>query len=262
MVDQELVTRVEGAMARHTELQVDAFVGCYPTAGASSRSIDGGVLAALGVGRYVNRGVGIGLGGMPGDELINEVEQFYTARGLPSSLEVSPWVPPAAIDELRARGYVVSWFRNVYAHDLLELPLVTRVQIEQVDDALEPAWTAILGGTAGADTVARAVSDEFCRAVRRVPGATDHVAFVDDRPAASGSVTFVDDLAIFGGAATLADARSQGLQQALLGHRLWQASTQGCRLALATAVPQGSSARNLLRAGFQLLYTQAVMTRP
>ena len=48
----------------------------------------------------------------------------------------------------------------------------------------------------------------------------------------------------------------------LLIDRLHRASRMGCRMAAVTAVPDGVSARNLLRVGFQLLYTQAVMTRP
>jgi GNAT superfamily N-acetyltransferase len=97
--------------------------------------------------------------------------------------------------------------------------------------------------------------------MRRVPDALDLVALVDGRPAATGSVTAIGDVAWLGGAATLEPARGRGLQTALLAERLHRARELGCTLAAVTALPAITSSRNILRAGFQLLYTQTVMTQ-
>jgi hypothetical protein len=262
LVDRELVVRVERAMARHTALEVDAFAEQHPQSGAHWRELGGGVLAALGEGRYVNRGVGVGLEPWPPQHLLDELEAFFRADGLPPSLEVSPWAMGGLADELRIRGYVVQWFRNVYAHDLLDLPPPRTTTIAEVDERLETQWSAVLGGASPVDSAARTTSDEFCAAVHHVPGAVDLVAIVDDQAAAAGSVTFVDGLALFGGAATLEAHRRSGLQRDLLAHRLHLSVARGAGMAVVTAMADGASARNLLRVGFQLLYTQAVMTRP
>jgi GNAT superfamily N-acetyltransferase len=84
---------------------------------------------------------------------------------------------------------------------------------------------------------------------------------LDGRPVGTGSLTPIRTVAWLGGASTLPEARGRGAQHALLVDRLHRAQRMGCTLAAVTAVPDGVSARNLLRVGFQLLYTQAVMTR-
>ena len=95
-----------------------------------------------------------------------------------------------------------------------------------------------------------------------MPGTRDFIAFVDGTSAACGSLTVIDDMGWIGGAATLATQQGKGLQSALVNHRLRLASDLGCNLVAATALPDGQSAQNLIRLGFQLLYTQVVMTRP
>jgi GNAT superfamily N-acetyltransferase len=173
---------------------------------------------------------------------------------------VCPWAPAELVRELRTRGYVVEWFRNVYVHGLRTLPPRPRVDIHEVGEELEPAWTAILGSSFAEGTPERTNSDEFCAAVHRVPGAQDLVAMLDGCPVGTGSLTAIRTVAWLGGASTLPESRGRGAQHALLIDRLHRARRMGCTLAAVTAVPDGVSARNLLRVGFQLLYTQAVMT--
>ncbi len=262
IVDATLVHRVEGSAARLTAMEVESLATVAPHTGATWRAIDGGVAAAMGAGRYVNRAVGAVFGDLRPHTLLDELETFYGDAGLPSSLEVCPWASSELIVALRERGYQVDWFRNVYAHGLRALPPRARLPIEEVGDDLEPAWAAILGSGAEPGSAARAVSDEFCTAMHRVPGAQNLVALLDGAPVGTGSLTPVRTVAWLGGAATLPEARGRGAQHALLVDRLHRARHMGCTLAAVTAVPDGVSARNLLRVGFQLLYTQTVMTRP
>ncbi len=98
-------------------------------------------------------------------------------------------------------------------------------------------------------------------ASHRVAGNVDIVASFDGAPAACGSLHAVDGVAWLGGAASVPEYRGRGGQAVLLAHRLDLAAASGCDLAAATAVPTGASARNLLRAGFQLVYTEVVLTR-
>jgi GNAT superfamily N-acetyltransferase len=261
IVDAALVQRVERSGARHTAMEVDSLATVVPSSGAHRRTIGSGIAAAMGPGRYVNRAVGAVFGHDEPTAFLDQLEAFYRNAGLPPSLEVCPWAPTELVSELRARGYVVEWFRNVYARGLRTLPSRPRFDIKEVGEELEFAWAAILGSAFDEGTPQRTNSDEFCAAVHRVPGAQDLVAMLDGRPVGTGSLTAIGTIAWLGGASTLPEARGRGAQHALLIDRLHRAHRMGCTLAAVTAVPDGVSARNLLRVGFQLLYTQAVMTR-
>ena len=265
LVDLPLVTRVEQSAGRLTAAEVGALAARSPASGAASRPLDGGVLAAMGPGRYVNRGVGVGLGGTPTAVLLDELESFFGQRGLPPMLEVSPWAPTELVAELAARGYTVQWFRDVFAHPLGDLPTPSVLRVHEVHD--DPAadwaadWAAILAADTEAGSAAREIALEFCDAVRHVANSVHLVALVGEQPVATGSLSIVDGVGWLGGAATLAAQRGQGAQHALLVERLHRARSAGCTLAAATALPHGVSARNLQRVGFRLLYSQTVMAR-
>lgn len=87
----------------------------------------------------------------------------------------------------------------------------------------------------------------YTEALRLVPGTTHLVATHDGEAVACASLNVVDGVGWLGGAATIPQLRGHGVHADLLDHRL----------ALAIE----SSARNLHRAGFQLGWTQVVMTR-
>jgi len=125
-----------------------------------------------------------------------------------------------------------------------------------------PEWLAVLRAGFGADTPEEGrPSDEMARAARAVAGATAYLAAVDGTALGCGSLTVDDGVGWLGGAATTPFGRRRGVQGALIRHRLAVAADTGCDLAVATAMPAGDSARNLLRHGFTLVYGQAVMTR-
>ncbi len=256
IVDLRLVQRIEWSAARLGERQTAAVPG------GTCEDFDGGALLAMGANRYVNRAIGVGLGPAGPTDLLDRAEAFYRRHAQPSSLEVSPWVSQDLVDELRARGYSVQWFRNVYGRELHDLPSpVHDFPIELVDTPRMAEWRGILGQSAAPGTPERAISDEFCDAVHEVAGTVDLVAILDDHAVACGSLTVVDGVGWLGGAATLVEHRGRGAQHALLVDRLHRAQRAGCDLAAVTALPGGASARNLTRVGFQLLHTQAVMTR-
>ena len=233
-----------------------------PANDAIARPLDGGALVSFGRGSYVNRAMGVGLGGTAPAELVDAITTFYEARGLAPSLELCPFVDEAMIAAFAAAGYRLDRFRNVYAHDLQSLPPAASVTIQLDGPATAVARQAILSGGAELDTPARRTSDDYCRAAALVDGAHDFVALVDGKPAACGSMNVIGDVGWLGGAATAVAARGRGLQSALLVHRLHLARELGCTIAAATAVPGEQSAANMARLGFTLLYTQAVLTKP
>ena len=82
------------------------------------------------------------------------------------------------------------------------------------------------------------------------------------RPLGCASLTIRDGLATLGGMSTLPEVRGQGIQTALIRHRLRVAAASGCDLATSTAVPGDVSERNLLRQGFRCVFTVETWVRP
>ena len=177
------------------------------------------------------------------------------------SLEIGPWAEAALLPALSAAGYQLERFRNVYARDLTSLPDEPAAVIAQVDARTADDRKSILAGDVPVDSEARRISDEYCDSASKVDGSVDFLALVDGVPAACGSLNPIDGVGWLGGAATRTGHRGKGLQTSLLKHRLHVARVLGCSFAAATALPDGQSARNLERLGFDLLYTQAVLTK-
>ena len=262
-IDIDLVRRIEHSAATFSIMQAVALASTAPESGSVAVPLDGGALVAFGPGRYVNRAIGLGFGGSSPADLMEALDSFYVDRGMSPSLELSPWTDPSIVRPLGANGYRIDWFRTVFVAALpVEPPEpITSYEIEPVTAINVAARKAILCGDAPVGSEARRISDEMCDTGPVLPGAHDLLAMVDGEAAACGSLNPVDGVGWIGGAATLAAHRGRGLQTALISHRLRLAHELGCDLAVATALPNGQSAQNLLRLGFQQVYTQAVLTK-
>jgi GNAT superfamily N-acetyltransferase len=68
-------------------------------------------------------------------------------------------------------------------------------------------------------------------------------------------------LAQMAGAGTLPAYRGRGVQKALVHYRLQEAHAAGCELAVVTTAPGTRSQDNVMRRGFELLYTRAILVR-
>ena len=122
------------------------------------------------------------------------------------------------------------------------------LQVESVpDDMLDAFAVALLAAYEAKDTVARFIEPEHrdphvhrLRGVERGPDG------------GGGGMTVHGAVIVLGGAATLPAARGRGAQALLLRHRLRIARQAGCTHAVATAAQGLASARNLVRAGFEV----------
>ncbi len=222
-----------------------------------------GTLAAFGPGRYVNRAVGVSLDELDDDQL-DELEAYFTDAGVPPSLEVASWAPASLLARLAARGYTISWFRNVYVAALDDRlpPEHPAMTVDEVTDDTLEQWLAVLRvGNELTTPDAVAISDEWARASRDVAGTTDYLAHLDGVAAGCGSIAPESGVGWIGGATTVPAYRRRGVQGALIRRRMTAAYEAGCDLAVVTAVPSGDSARNVARLGFTLAYCQAVLTQ-
>ena len=260
-IDRELIARVEHSAAAFSCQQAEALNRLDPSVGAAAARLDGGALISFGPGRYVNRAMGLGFGGTPADEIVAELDRFYSSRAMAPSLEIGPWADANLLPALRDAGYQLERFRNVYARDLTSLPAEPDADIVRVDALTAGDRKSILAGDVPADSEARRISDEYCDAASDVAGSVDLLALIEGVAAACGSLNPIDGVGWLGGVATRSEQRGKGLQTALLHYRLRLAPHVGCTVAAATALPDGQSARNLERLGFKLLYTQVVLTK-
>lgn len=223
----------------------------------------GGMLVALGAGRYINRAVGFGTADVSADQL-GEAEDYFRDAGVPSMIEVSSWASASLLTVLGDRRYRPSWTRNVYARalDPVAADEIAGLEIRVVDDSLLLSWQKVLadgnGLTKDAD---RAISDEFALARYQVPDSPILLALIDGAVAGCGSIEMIDGVAWVGGAATDPSSRNRGVQAALLRRRVEIAAEHGCDFLAASALPAGVSARNLSRHGFDLAYTQTEFVR-
>lgn len=113
-----------------------------------------------------------------------------------------------------------------------------------------------------------AVTLDWFEALTRREGWSCYVAYLGEKPSAAAASFRSSSGAWFGVDATLDYARRQGLQGALIAMRLDQARQSGSTVAMAETgrptshmIPEATSYRNYLRAGFQIEYYSANFQR-
>jgi ribosomal protein S18 acetylase RimI-like enzyme len=274
-----LAGRIERA---ETTLVADAAEGAARRLGRDRvfvRTLNGGVAVHAGEGSPFNKVAGLGFGGMPAPEALDEVEREFATRRQPVRVEISTLADPAIARGLTRRGYELTGFENVLGLALdarvtgpsLSRPPDPSVLIQKIrpDEAAE--WTgAVTTAFLSPDTFDGPASDEeFPRDVLErayddmaaCPGFERYIARIDGVVAAGASLRIVQAVAQLCGAGTLPQFRRRGIQSALLRQRLIDAAAVGCDVAVVTTQPGSKSQENVQRFGFELLYARAVLTK-
>lgn len=258
IVGPELAARLEGTLADDVGSFVAAVAQLDPGCGAGRERIAGGWAQSTGAGRFGNRvqGAGVGVAASGGD--LDRVEAFYRSRGLPVEVELCPLADGTLLSAMAARRCAAVGFRNVYAHELRSIPPPAG-QVEVVSVRDEPdfeRWSeTLLDGFGYATPGDRARVAWWNRVLFGLPEATLLLALERGVPVGAANILVRGRTASLGGTASRPGWRRRGVQAALLSARLELARAAGCSLAVVTADPGGTSARNCERAGFQLAYT-------
>lgn len=270
IIDATLFERLETSAAALSARIADVMVATRVPGATAAVPWRGGMLVALGAGRYINRAVGFGGAEVSAND-VTAAEEYFRDAGVPSMIEVSSWASASLLTVLGDRRYRPSWTRNVFAATPAEVSLVERsdashvdvdVDVVVVDDDLLGAWQRVLADGNGLIKDAdRAISDEFALARYQAPDAPILLAYVDGKVAGCGSIEVINGVGWVGGAATDPSFRGRGVQAALLQRRIEIAAEHGCDVVASTALPVGASARNLFRHGFGLAYTQTEFVR-
>jgi GNAT superfamily N-acetyltransferase len=263
-IDRDLVDRLESTGAQLNALAADALVAAGAPGASRARPWGAGLLVAFGSGRYVNRLCGLGTAEV--DVTAGEqIEDFFLDHGVRPTIDVTPWASASLRELLRTRCYTPSAFRNVYvrfASPFGDHRSDAPVIIEPVTSVNLEQWLSVIGEATGAlgDSM-RASSDEYCRARFAMPAGHNFLARIDGVPVGCGSVETEGGIAWLGGMATLPAYRGRGVQSALIRHRVDFAASEGVQLVASSAVPDGASARNLLRHDFRLAYSRVEVMR-
>jgi GNAT superfamily N-acetyltransferase len=286
IVDPRLIGRVNRAILHERSTFAEGMAAAVPGCGARWQRIGGGRAVYTGPGGFSNRALGLGIHEALTVKELQDIEAFYkeSRNAGTVQLELSSVAKRDSLQPLAERGYQPIRFRNIYAMGLPrrwtqhpsdagptgppDVPnIMPDIMVVRPDQASEAAWSdALLEGFGYHDPQARGRVAQWNRMLVRCPGVTALMAAPSDERAVAAvggaSVMLRDGVAVLGGAATLPAQRRRGVQQALIEARLRLAEAAECELAVVTADPGGTSARNAERAGFRLVYTHLVFGRP
>jgi len=257
-VETQLIT----AATEAARVRVGAGAFVIPiTCGAACYAEDGSPL---------NKIVGLGFGGVPSGDSLDEIEQAFAARACAAQVELSNLADPAIGAALTHRGYQLVSFENVLGRSLqgLQQPVPpSGVEVRLSDD--RAAWLDIVvEGFAHPDIEGVPSHEDFPREVvekaigdMEQASATPYLAFRGGVVAGGASMRISEGVAQLTGAATAPAHRRHGVQTALLSARLADAVRAGCDIAVVTTQPGSKSQQNVQRRGFHLLYTRAVLVK-
>jgi len=270
---QELAALIEAAEVGLLAGGVAAARERDPGAGYFCSELAGGVAAYCGANSPLDKVAGLGFAGQLDEAVLAAVEERYRERGEPLRCELSNLGDPSIGQLLTRRGYTLMGFENVLGLQLPALPPQAPLGAEVLPAAEGEAgiWLDVLvTGFATPDEQGVASDEDFPReALERAiedltaaAGFVRYLARIGGEVAGGASLRVAGKVAQLTGAATLPAFRRRGVQSALLSHRLAEAATAGCEIAIVTTQPGSKSQQNVQRQGFELLYTRAVLVSP
>lgn len=270
IVDQALAARIERAEGAFIAACSRAIESRHGVA-AFQEPVAGGIASYAGPESPFNKVAGTGFDGLPSTTELSSIEERYDTVGAAVSFEISTLGDPEIFELLTARGYLLVSFEDVLVCELGDRRPrpAAGIEVRRAEDELE-TWMAIAVESAlRGDTAGVPQHDTFPRSALETAeqagvdaGAQAFMALLDGQPAGSGGLHVVGEIAQLTGAGTLPEHRRRGVQTALVQARLADASAAGCSYAVVTTQPGSTSQANMRRAGFELGYTRAVLTRP
>ena len=265
------IDRAEGRMCAHIVRSMRAARPEFPPA---VLPVSGGQAVYAGPASPINKVIGLGFESDLDIAALERVEREWHERGEPVRIELSILANPSVGAALTARGYGLHGFENVLALSLdreSEGADGRDIAVEIAGDAEFETWIAIAvdaftnldgSGSVAPDELSRDQLRQVLGDMLGVPGFIRYLARVDGVPVGEAAMRIDGDLAQFAGAGTLPHARGRGVQKALLRRRVADARAAGCTLAVITTGPGTRSQENVMRRGFALLYTRAILVKP
>jgi GNAT superfamily N-acetyltransferase len=271
--DVSLAARIDRAEARLCADIAD-FVGANrPDVGSAAVPISGGLAVYVSPSSPVNKVIGLALDTPLDLEALERIETDWQRKGEPVRIELAVLTDPSVGGVLTDRGYRLHGFEHVLGLAIDGTPAGPAAPNIAIDVASEPelqTWMDIavdafmnLDGTGSVpdDALPREQLANVLNEVMGAPGFIRYLARVNGEAVGEAAMRIDGDLAQLAGAGTLPQARGRGVQKALLQRRLADAHRAGCTLAVVTTAPGTRSQGNVMRRGFKLLYTRAILVR-
>ncbi|WP_394826067.1 hypothetical protein [Pendulispora albinea] len=263
-MDKSLAQRLERTEGAINASMVGTRAKLEPASGAAWTEVAGTYAMFDGAGSPMTQSFGLGMQVEATDEVLEELETFFRARGAAAHHETSPLAGVGLFAKLVARGYRPLELSTVLVQPLDEVfveqgapagAAAPRVRLVREGDrarwietmvrgwAQLPAYAAAIRGMA---TVSFANSD-MLKFIAEGPGG---------EPMATGGLALHGEVALLAGASTIPEHRSRGAQAVLLAARLAYARARGCDVAMMVTEPGSTSQRNAERRGFRVAYTR------
>jgi GNAT superfamily N-acetyltransferase len=239
--------------------------------------LDGGLALFAGPRSPMNKVIGFGFDAELDLQELSLIEERWAERGEPVRIELSILADPSVVAKLSERGYRLHGFENVLACRIAgTAPTASPtpgLAIEVVeDDAFEQWFTIAVDSFSNMDGSGSAADAELPRedlerllreamGPQTVEGVTRYIARLDGEAAGEAALHVDDGVALLAGSGTVPHLRGRGVQKALVARRLDDARSAGCDLAVVVTSPGTRSQENVMRRGFELLYTRAILLR-
>jgi GNAT superfamily N-acetyltransferase len=263
LLSLELARRIELAEAHAAVEGAETLGRLRPGSGAAIERIAGGFAVYCGANSPITQAVGMGLSGAVSEEEFDRLEKFYRNRGEPVRVETCPLADHSFIEQFGKRGYRVTEFSNVMVFPLdaangaqASPGPPAGMSIEKIGHEQIDLWTLTVSqGFAEHFPVTQEIL-EVMKMFALGPSAECYLARIDGKVAGGATLAIRNGVAGLFGASTLPEFRARGVQTALLHTRLARAAEAGCDLAVSLALPGSTSQRNIVRQGFNVLYTR------
>jgi ribosomal protein S18 acetylase RimI-like enzyme len=271
--DATLAARIDRAESRLTSGAAEAIRDAGLQKRVVIMPIAGGTAVYAGPAAPMNKLIGLGFDGPLDLSVLNEVEREWRDRAEPVRVELSILAHPAIGETLTEHGYRLHGFENVLGRSLKTLepveskPELTVEVVEESEAAtfMDIALTSFLEldgtGSGPDDSMSREEMARLLSDFMIVPGFVRYLGRINGQPVGEAAMRLDEGLAQICGAGTLPAFRGRGMQKALLARRLADAQAAGCDFAVVTTAPGSRSQENVMRRGFELLYTRAVLVK-
>src|SRR5262249_16856404 len=130
------------------------------------------------------------------------------------------------------------------------------IEVRRVPAAEIDLWTRTVATGFAEGQAPAAELLEVMKAFALAEGVECYLSEIDKQPAGGWTATLAGGLAGVCGGSTVPEFRKCGVQTELLRTRIERGREAGCDIAVCLAQPGSSSQRNVVRRGFQVLYTR------
>ena len=215
-------------------------------------------------------GVGFGLNEEVLSSDIEIIENSILKKDFFSHIqfELTPYTNQQFLGILQERGYTLDHFLAVWVLNLEEwkprnISLKSdKISIKRVtpDESYEWARTVALGLSSDENTTKDSI--ESVRCFLNLSNSDAFLLKEDEVGVAGGFLAINDQLGEMFLTSTIHPYRGKGYQNLLIEERIKYAKSKGCTHLTVTTKPNDTSARNMERNGFALVYNKVIMKSP